>query len=432
MTFFRRTFYAALVLVMLSAPQTHAAPATYDRYATLAPEQLKSPCPIAKAATEFLTYPFELLRWPADRGAILFDKYQLWDKGQWLYETGVDHGFTPRIDGADFDLIRMANSRTRLPDATLKSWVSYSSDYFIAGGRTGWERIAGTPLRAFVWTNYENRPHENFYGLGPHTSRADGTSYQMEDTTVQGEFGYSANPSLGADLFAAYKRVNITNGHTGGMGVIDNVFGNQTIPGLSGDEIFSTGIKMAYDTRDLKDNSTKGQLSRFLVSYNEGLYSSNARYFHYEVEHERFISLGSKRRVLVARFYGEHNNEAEGHSVPFHQMMRLGGYGINMGSGTSQTLRGYDTNRFYGESGALVNLEYRYTVYEYRDWKIDSVLFAEEGQVFNDFSRFKFSDFRDSYGGGFRIGLSNIVLLSLEVGHGDEGTHFYVKSRSPF
>ena len=130
------------------------------------------------------------------------------------------------------------------------------------------------------------------------------------------------------------------------------------------------------------------------------------------------------------RFYGEHNDRLRNRSVPFHQLARLGGYGKY--PDRSATFRAYDKNRFFGESLALLNLEYRYTVYEYRDWKVDTVYFWDEGQVFRDISDFQWQDFEASYGGGFRISVLNHVVLSLEVAHGDEGTHFYAKTGSPF
>ena len=118
------------------------------------------------------------------------------------------------------------------------------------------------------------------------------------------------------------------------------------------------------------------------------------------------------------------------HDVPFHQMARLGGYGDY--PDLSRTLRAYHANRFYDNVSVLFNLEYRYTVYEYRDFKLDTLFSWDEGQVFKKFSTFQFKDFRDSYGGGFRFSILNHTLLSIEIAHGDEGTTFYVKGNAPF
>lgn len=430
---FSRIFALILLssLVLFSSvPGMAAEDVSYDRYAPIMKDEPDSSSLFAKAHTDFLTYPLELLRWPMNKGAIFFDEHYLLTKGQWIYERAADYGITPHFDGVDLDLLRMTKQRSRFPDLTLKTWTTYWDDNFIAGGKAGMERIMETPLRTFLWTNYENRSEEYFYGIGPDTSRGEGTSYRKEQTTVQAEVGYSKDPSAATDLFAAYKRVNITNGTDGGRGIIDTTFPNQTIPGLGGDEIFSTGIKLARDMRNQKENSTKGYLARTAFSFNEGLYGSDVRFFHYDAEFTHYQRLGSDRRVFVTRFYGEHNNETGNHSVPFHQMFRLGGYGSSVGS--SETLRGYDRNRFTDETGILLNTEYRYTVYEYRGWRMDTVLFMDAGQVFDTFGEFQFQDFYLGYGIGFRVSILNNIVLSLEFGHGDEGSQFYVKSRSPF
>jgi hypothetical protein len=427
-----RIFLAALLgLVLSAAPAPAAEEVSYDRYAAIMRDKPQSKSLFAKAGTDFLAYPFELIRWPASRGAVVADEYYLLTKTQWVYERLADYGITPRFDGADFDILRMTQLRSKFPDFTLKSWVNWNPNtFFLTGGRAGMERILETPLRTFASVNYENRPEEHFYGIGPNTSLGDSTSYRMEATTVKGEFGYSKDPSAAADIFVAYKRVNITNGEDEGSGIIDVIYPNQNIPGLSGDEIFSTGINVARDMRNQKENSTKGYLSRMGFSFNEGLYGSDARYFHYDAEFVSYTRLGSDRRVFVSRIYGEHNNETGGNTVPFHQMFRLGGYGS--ANYLHETLRGYEENRFTDETGLALNAEYRYTVYEYRDWKMDTIFFFDTGQAFDTFGEFQFQDFRIAYGAGFRVSLLNNVVVSLELGHGDEGTHFYVKSRSPF
>ena len=55
----------------------------------------------------------------------------------------------------------------------------------------------------------------------------------------------------------------------------------------------------------------------------------------------------------------------------------------------------------------LANLEYRWTVYNYRDWRMDAVVFWDEGQVFGEWSELQWDDFRSSVGFGVRISLAD-------------------------
>lgn len=434
MKFFSRyllgTGILILCLVLVSGILT--AQTSDDRYAPILASKPDSKSNFGRFATDFLTYPFELLRWPIGKGFVFFDEHRLMDKGQWLFEKSVDYGVTPGFDRADFDLLRILRLKDNLPDTTLESWVHWWPDeYFVAGGKAGLERIANLPLRASAFLNYENRPEEHFYGIGPGSTLGNNTAYRLEQTTFEGVFGYSQTPAFSADIFAGYKRANISNGRDGGAGRFDTYFnGIQSIPGMESDEIFSSGLRLVRDTRNKKENSTKGYLRKLEFSFNEGLYSSRARYFYYEAEAIHYFRLWSERRVFVTHLYAEHHNETSHHEVPFHQMAKLGGFGNSVYS--SQTLRGYNRNRFFDNSMALLNLEYRYTVYEYRDWKIDALFFYDQGQVFNHFGKFRWDDFRETYGGGFRVNLLNNTLLTIQIGHGDEGTQLYVKSRSPF
>jgi outer membrane protein assembly factor BamA len=316
---------------------------------------------------------------------------------------------------------------------TLNGWVDYAAGiYFETGVKAGVDHIADTGLHAYEVFKYENRPEEHFYGLGPHSSKGDGSVYEMEATTLESIAGYTINPTLTFDGKFAFSNINISGGHDGGRGQIREhpSFSDERVPGIAGERIITVGAEIHRDTRNHKVDSTKGGDQRLAVSFNEGLGASGARYLKWVAEASQYLSLKSERRVLVFHFYGEHNNELGHKYVPFHQMAKLGDYGT--APYLSHTLRAYNFNRFFGESAMLFNVEYRYTIWEYKDMKVNSVIFWDEGQVFNDFGDFKASDFRESYGLGFRFSIANNVLLSFEAAHGDEGTRYYVKSTAPF
>lgn len=420
-------------LILSGATALYAENLSYDRYAESSAQTNSSPG--KKIAAEFLTYPFELLRWPMDKGLRMTEKHRLDTKGFHVYRKMQDYGFTPHLNlaapGGEIDWLTLSQQKVNFPDLTAKSWLNYGyNSIFETGSKLGIDRIAGTGLYAHQIFDYSTRPHEHFYGIGPNSSKGDGDSFKQEVTLLESVFGYSKDPSLSFNGRFAFQNVNISGGRDGGRGQIETTFNDRTIDGLNGDRLITLGLEALRDTRNQKDNSTKGGKARMGFSFNEGLGNSDARYFKYEAEVNHYFRLGSDRRVFFANLYGQYNNEARGHSVPFHQMARLGGFGSY--PDLSHTFRAYDTNRFFGEGALLANFEYRYTIYEYRDFKMDAVAFLDEGQVFRDASKFKFSDFRESYGGGFRVSLLNHVVLSIEAAHGDEGTLFYVRTNSPF
>lgn len=435
-SFYKQT---TLAVLFLSLSLTGYAQVSYDQYASVYQHPARTSLS-KNIAQHFLVYPFELLRWPMDKGLILTEKYHIDKKAQWIYDKIGEQGVIPYVNiisignfgaGADLDFIRLLRLKENVPDAVLKSWIQWThSVNFEIGSKIGLERIQDTNFRTYSSVRYQNKPEEHFYGMGPDTSAGEGTSYRIEQTTVEGSAGYNWVPFLTLDGNVAYHNVNITNGEDGGRGIIDTTFAPAVIPGLAGDEMISLGLDLNHDTRNMNENSTEGGQERFSFDFFEGLDDSDASFFKYAVEASRYLKLGSERRVLAFHIYGEHNDENAGHYVPFHQMAKLGGFGSYPRD--SHTLRGFDFNRFFDQSAALLNVEYRYNIWQYRDFKVDTVLFWDEGQVFGEFSQFQFRDFRESYGLGFRFIAANHIIFSMELAHGDEGTHFYAKSSSPF
>ncbi len=414
----------------------------YDRYAPVYDEPLKPMSFWKKALLHWPVYPFELIRWPVSGTLNFIEDYHIDKKIRWTYDQLKNRGISPYLNivniseigaGAKLDIIRLAGLRYRFPDTVLNGWIRRSGfDVFETGAEVGLERIGGTGLAARSMFDYEWRGLEHFYGIGPNTSKGDGYVYGTETTTIRTELEYEWSPMVSGKTFLAYQNVNINGGKDGGRGQIgEGVFSETCVlGGLDGDSFLIMGFEAEHDTRNQNENSTSGGLRRFAFSYHEGLNSSDARFFRYVADVRHYLALGSTRRVLAFRFYGQHNDEINGGTIPFHQMPMLGGYGV--APHLSHTLRGFDNNRFRDESALLFNVEYRYTIWEYRYYKLDTVVFWDQGQVFSEFSEFQLKDFRESYGLGFRLSAANIPLLSVEMAHSDEGTNVYVKSRLPF
>ena len=165
-----------------------AAEASYDRYASL-PRVSEPRSSASKVSSDFLTYPLELLRIPASKSLYLTEKYHLDNKAKWAYDKLTENGLTPKVGlfsvtggsgGLDVDYVRLFRRKTDLPDLVAKSWVEYSNSVrFDAGSELGWQDISGTGVGSAVFVDYESRPEEHFYGLGPETSAGNGTSYKM-------------------------------------------------------------------------------------------------------------------------------------------------------------------------------------------------------------------------------------------------------------
>jgi len=410
---------------------------SYDPYAPAYDETPKADW-LKDPLSSLIAFPFEIVKWPVNKTLFFVESEKIHKKVKWIYEEIKKNGLSPHASyssgngisaGLKVDFPKLTRLRSAFPDLLFDGWVYYGDDiYFQAGTELGLERIGGTGFYATSFFQYENRFEEDFYGIGPDTSLGDGSTFKKEETELALKAGYEVSPELDFRLRGSFRHTNIYEGEDRGKGQLER-YGLDNIPGLRGNKVLSLEAGLVRDTRDFRDVPTKGSYQKLLFSYNEGIDGSDAAYFRYQVDAAKYWSLGTPRRVLAVRFYGEHLDEAGG-NAPFYDMAKLGGYGTR--PRLSQTLRGYDHNRFYDETAVLFNIEYRYTIWENRDFRLDTVLFFDEGQVFDEFSNFQFKDFKESYGVEFRLSIAEKNVLNISIAHGDEGTNFFVKSSKAF
>lgn len=267
------------------------------------------------------------------------------------------------------------------------------------------------PREAGVISATVMRRHEaaqRFYGMGPDTSFDDRTSFGLSATQV--------------DVSAS---VRVTRWLTGIAGV---GFGNPDISGSSesnrvpdtGDhyteadapgiavqpEYLLTHLGAVIDTRDTR-NPRKGGFYQFALRRFDDREGGDYSFTDTRIDLQQFIPFWNKSRVLALRALAHHADGLGQAQVPFYLMPTLGG---------ARTLRGYDRQRFRDRSLIYLSAEYRYEVNPF----LMGAVFYDAGQVAPDWSHFSFSDFRDNYGIGMRVGYRNAVAVRADLAFGGE------------
>ncbi len=408
-----------------------------------APEYTKplAPEPLKGFFSRAIELPFKLVKWPMDKGIIFTENHRLDKKTIWIYEESLRRGLKPLFGfsdlsmlpyyGAELNLLTIARQQEKHPDLFATATILHCPTvFFMVGSEMGAQRIAGTGLHAKGFFGYSRDEKEPFYGIGPHTSRGDSTSYRIEATRVGAAAGYEFSPTVDLEGSFDYRHVNILNRAHDGKGDIRTIFAEQDIPGTGGDDMLDYAVKLTRDTRDSKDDATKGSYQKLLFQYTDGVNDSSANYFKYQIDVAKYFRLGSPRRVLITRLFAEHNQTIDHGNTPFYDLAKMGGAGTNIRD--SETARAFVYNRFYGQSLLLLNLEYRYTVMEYKQFKLKTAFFNDLGEVFGKIHQFRLKDLRESYGIGFYLSYSQNSLLNFAIAHGDEGTQFYIKNKLAF
>lgn len=411
-----------------------------DPYAPVYTKPLSAE-PLKDSLSRLIEFPLKLVKWPVDQGIIYTENHRLDKKAKWIYERAVEKGVKPLVGGsettfipfygAELNFMALLKQKEKHPDFFATTTILHGpTSFFLVGSEIGADQIGGSGFHTNGFFQYDVREKEPFYGIGPKSSLGDSTSFRMKTTQLGAVAGLSFSPAIDLSSVFSYKNVNIFNRSHDDKGDIRTIFAGQNIPGINGEDLLNYELVLNRDTRDSQAQATQGSYQRLSFKFTDGVGNSSARYFTYLLDAAKYFQLASTRRILVTRFFTEYNQQIDHGTIPFFEMVKLGSSGTF--PSRSQTSRAYVYNRFYGEGAMLLNLEYRYTVMQYKEFKLNTAFFLDEGQIFSDFGKICLKYFRESYGVGFYLSYAKNTLLTFSVAHGSEGPQFYLDNKVAF
>jgi outer membrane protein assembly factor BamA len=211
-----------------------------------------------------------------------------------------------------------------------------------------------------------------------------------------------------------YSATSIFAGEDGLYPSTGAVFSSASLPGLAGGgELFETSLFAEYDTRSGRTSPVRGFYVRASISSVDGVNGSDFSYWRYAVDQRFYVPLGNERRVFAVRTLLAFTDTRDDSQIPFFRLARLG---------DTQTLRGYDANRFYGRNAAAWNAEYRTDL----TGGLGAFAFTDFGQVFDRASEFNTANFRVTYGGGVQLKTKKSIVLRTYVARSQERTRLMI------
>lgn len=428
-----------IILIISSAAEAQPQDTGYDPYT----EKLrtgsyeKEKDRLAVRIANAPAVPLEITKKAIEKALIYIEKYHIDRKVKWVFDELHERGFYPTGDQLEdrphtgvyllWKKDKLIKASPYVEYAGFNAWTGVNTrGYNEHAGEVVLDNILKTGLYAKQLFKYENRPQEDFFGVGHQTSLGESFSYDLEGMHYLSRFGGKVGLPWGkltAEGIYGFHDVKISNGQDDSKHAIQDFFKEPALAGVNGGDYHSIGVSVIHDDRDDEEIPHCGGYRKFTVLYNEGTDGSQFEFVKYKFEAAQFFPVFRKENIAAIRFAGETNDQRDGGSVPFFEMARLGGY---------KNLRGFQFNRFFDDSALWMSFEYRYNIWQYREFRVDMVPFLDIGSVFGESGDFELSNTRFSYGGAARVFISKKMKLDLEIAHSNEGTEVYIKYGAPF
>ncbi len=313
-------------------------------------------------------------------------------------------------------------------------------DSTLSGGALRFESsIAGSASRAWVadvglyspdlvnghlffdtYAKHSNYPRFEYFGSGPDSSTENGTTFRIEESSVDFNAGVRPFKTLRMGVTGGYVLFNTGPGNDTSDPQLGEFFTDATTPGLTDQTDFLRGgFFVDFDNRDFPGAPRNGGLysARFLAYSDRDIKQHSHQ--RLEIDAQQYIPFFNDRRVIALRGKTIMTYGPGTQNVPFYLQPVLGG---------SDDLRGFQQFRFYGNNLVILNAEYRWEAFS----GLDMAVFFDAGKVANRRSQINFHDLEASAGLGWRFNIQNSVFLRIDVAKSHEGYQLWFKFGKAF
>jgi hypothetical protein len=297
--------------------------------------------------------------------------------------------------------------RTRAPFrryGTLETFAAGSfKKYWALETRAMFPDLARGRIVAEAVASLREYPRENFFGLGPDSTRDRDSTFLLRTARVGASAGVKPLPftTLGGGIDYLTPRV----GRGRGAAAMEDLFSPVEVPGLAGRADFvRSSVFGELDYREPK-NARRGGYYRVERSHFDDRESGAFTFNRTDVDLRQFFGFLAGRRVIALRALMSTTDAPEGNEVPFYLMPWLGG---------KDTLRGYRDYRFRGLHSLLLQAEYRWEIWS----GLEGALFYDTGKVAMARRDLGLNNMEKAYGFGFRFNTDNAVVMRFDAAFG--------------
>ena len=366
-----------------------------------------------------LKFPLTQFGKALDKGLQKVERDHVLERAQDLEERAREQGIEPLFGGlgpgAGFAFgVNIFREHLLGTNLRLDIPLQYSTNGYAAlGTRLTFPLLRDDRLFLRAEFRYQDRPQEDFFGLGPASLEADRTNFELEKRSLELTVGSRVSKGLVLGIRGGVSNANVARGTDNRFPDLQDRFAPSTLPGAEqGAELASAGAFLEWDYRNNPLDPTAGGIWTLEASYFRDTDAQDFRFMRYSLETAHYLPLDDEHG-LAFRALGLFNEEKGRAAVPFFMKAVLGG---------KETMRGFREFRFYDDNALLFSAEYRWRIWKFAD----AILFVDEGQVAPEPGAFSISDFRNSHGIGLRFRSKRTAqILRVDVGHSKEGWRLY-------
>jgi outer membrane protein assembly factor BamA len=242
----------------------------------------------------------------------------------------------------------------------------------------------------------------------------------LTSTNAEAALLFGASPLRQLRVAGGYSSMSQRRGYNA-QPLLENVFGPTGAPyeHQTSQELWYgvTGDLAALD--DGRDPS-RGIHGRIDLRRAAGLRSSDPDYYEWQVEGRAYIPVFAKRRIIAVRGVYMGVEPGGGTTImPFYRLAQSGG---------ASRFAGYASDRFRDRQLVVARIEYRWAIL----YRLSALGLYELGEVAPHTASFSLGGTHGSYGGGLRLGLSDVAALRFEFAKSVEGLHANLALGSDF
>lgn len=275
-------------------------------------------------------------------------------------------------------------------------------------------RLGGGPIDVGAGVRWYDFPQEDFFGLGPATSRVDRVSFTLRGTDTFVQAMARRKGWLVSRVRAGRHGYDLASGEDPRFPSVEARFDDAAAPGLAETpSLRYVEGALGVDTRDQAGNTRSGGLySVTLGAYRDG--AANAFDFNrIDVKFLHVIPIFDKKRGIALHAAASRIDPIGASRVPFFLMPTVGG---------ADSLRGFREFRFRDAAAIVMNAEYRWEAFS----GLDLALFVDAGDVGPTWRSLVGKQLRSAWGVGFRFNTNRHVFLRVDAAGGREGPRIWV------